>query len=161
KWFILRWNWKSAVLSSLFRGMVFFGANLRFGSKAATSAMLVEFLYRALTAGFYGAITQSLKEIEPRWKANLIAMIGVPAASHLIEFAVHWLRGTPNLRVSVLASMVFTLFSTLFNLHAMRRGILLVGADEKKLLDDFRSLPVVLASFFASGFGLLARPSPA
>ena len=32
---ILRWNWKSAVLSSFFRGSLFFAANLRFGRDAA------------------------------------------------------------------------------------------------------------------------------
>jgi hypothetical protein len=154
---ISRWNWKSALLSSLFRGSVFFSANLRFGRKAAVGAMFAEFLYRALTSGFYGAITQKLRSIEPRWKANIIATLGIPAASHLVEFLVHYLRGTPNLRGSILMSVIFTVFSTLFNLHAMRRGILLVGQDQKTLGEDFRAIPVLLVSFVISGFGLFAR----
>jgi hypothetical protein len=151
---IRRWNWKSALFSSTMRAAVFFVANLSSGIEAATGALTAEFLYRALTAGFYGALTQAFRTAEPRWAATAVVIVGVPGVSHLIEFAVHWMRGTPNLRTSILASLCFTMFSTLFNLHAMRRGVLIVGTGEKSLAGDMRSLPETIWSFLASGFGL-------
>lgn len=148
-----QWNWKSAIFSSLCRGAVFFFANLASGLEAATGAMVVEFAYRSVSAGFYGALTQAFRKSEPRWAATLMVLVGVPGVSHLIEFAVHWLRGTPNLRTSILASLLFTLISTSFNLHAMRRGVLVVGNGGQSLEADMRSLPVTIWTFIRSGFG--------
>jgi hypothetical protein len=75
---------------------------------------------------------------------------GIPVVSHSIEFAVHWLRGTPHLRSSVLASVCFTIVSTLFNLHAMREGVLLAGEGSASLLADLRSIPRVIRSLVFS-----------
>ena len=99
-----------------------------------------------MTAGFYGAITQQFRGAEPRWAAVWVVGAGIPVVSHTIEFAVHWLRGTPHLRSSVLASVCFTIFSTLFNLHAMREGVLLAGEGSGSLLADLRSIPRVMRS---------------
>ena len=151
------WNWKSALLSSLSRSAVFFFANLHAGPDAAIGAMLAEFAYRGLTAGFYGGLTQAFRAIEPRWLATVGVMLGLPAISHSIEFTVHWLRGTPDLRTSMAASVAFTFLSTLFHLHAMRRGVLIVGKGGRSLAADFASIPRVLISFVTSGFGLLER----
>jgi hypothetical protein len=150
---VQRWNYKSAFFSSLCRALVFFFANLSSGWDAATGAMVVEFLYRACTSGFYGAITQAFRRSEPRWAASLIVMVALPIFSHSIEFVVHWIRGTPNLRTSITASLLFTFLSTSFNLHAMRNGVLIVGPGEKSLLGDMRSLPRVIWTFLSSGLG--------
>ena len=148
-----QWNWKSAIFSSLCRAAVFFFANLSSGIDAATGALVTEFLYRSVSAGFYGALTQAFRKSEPRWAATLVVLAGVPGVSHAIELCLHWLRGTPNLRTSILASLALTLVSTSFNLHAMRRGVLVVGRGEQSLLDDMRSLPRTIWTFIASGFG--------
>ena len=116
---------------------------------AALGAMYAEFAYRSVTAGFYGAITQQFRHAEPRWAVAWLVGLGVPLVSHIIEFAVHWLRGTPHLRSSVIASVCFTVFSTLFNLHAMREGVLLAGAESYSLWEDLQALPRVVISFFA------------
>ena len=158
RFLIGHWNWKSAVLSSLSRSFVFFFANLHAGPEAAIGAMLTEFTYRGLTGGFYGGLTQAFRASEPRWLATLSVMFGVPAVSHTVEFTVHWLRGTPDLRTSMVASVSFTLLSTLFHLHAMRQGILIVGREGRSLAADFASLPRTIVSFVASGFGLFERP---
>ncbi|MCS7023834.1 MAG: hypothetical protein NZV14_03450 [Bryobacteraceae bacterium] len=144
---IRRWNWKSALLSSLFRGGLFFGVNLSAGSSAALAAMIAEFLYRSATAGFYGALTQSLRKVTPAWHGALAALILLPTAGHTVELLIHWLRGTPKLFESIAASVGFTLISTLFHLHAMRRGVFVTGAEGRSLLWDFRALPQVLLSF--------------
>lgn len=153
--FLLRqWNWKSAIFSSLCRSAVFFLTTLPFGLRAASGAMFAEFLYRAFSAGFYGGLTQSFRRIEPRRIATLVAMIGIPAFSHTIEFLMHWLRGTPNLAVSISASFLFTIISTAFNLHAMRRGVLVVGQEGRSLLSDMRALPSTIFTFITCGFGI-------
>ena len=122
-------------------------ANAGAGVDAALGAMYTEFLYRSVTAGFYGAITQQFRRAEPRWLAAFVVGAGIPLVSHAIEFTVHWLRGTPNLRASIAASVAFTIVSTLFNLHAMREGVMVVGEGSGSLFEDLRSLPRVIFSF--------------
>jgi hypothetical protein len=151
---IRRWNWKSSLFSSICRGGVFFFANLSAGVDAATGAMGAEFVDRAVTAGFYGALTQAFRKAEPRRAAMLIVAVGVPLLSHSIEFGIHWLRQTPNLRTSIASSVVFTIVSTLFNIFAMRRGLLVVGDGGKSVAHDIRALPRTVFFFIKSGFGL-------
>lgn len=144
---IRRWNWKTALLSTLFRGAIFFAVNLHAGWDAATAALLTEFVYRASTAGFYGAITQSLRRVEPAWKAALAGLLLLPLFQHSLEYAVHWLRGTPHVGASVAVSACFTALSTLFNLYAMRRGAMVVDDAAPGLGDDLKLMPALVAGF--------------
>lgn len=146
---VRRWNWKAAFFSSLIRGIIFFVANLRSGWHAAIGAMLAEWTYRALTSGFYGAMTQTLGETEPEWQGALAAMVLLPLSSHSLEFLVHWLRHTPHLKASIISSMIFTVFSTLFNFYAMRRGTMVVGKNCRTLGQDMREMPRVIGGFLA------------
>ena len=148
---IERWNWKAAILSATFRATLFLCANLTAGWKAATGAMLAEFLYRSVTAGFYGALTQAFSEAEPEWAAAAATAFLLPIASHSLELALHLLRGTPRIITSMIASVCFTVFSTLFNLYAMRRGALIVGAGGSSILGDLRRTPALIAGFLAGG----------
>jgi len=148
---IARWNWKSSLFSSTLRAVIFLCANLTAGWRAATGAMLAEFLYRAFSAGFYGAITQALREAEPAWAAGMVAMIAVPAVSHSIELSIHLARGTPKIITSVVASVCFTAVSTLFNLYAMRRGALVVGDGSDSVGGDLKRVPGLIGGFLAAG----------
>ena len=148
---IRRWNWKSALLSSVFRAAIFFFANLTAGWRAAVAAMSVELLYRGITAGFFGALTQTFRRARPMWIATVTALILLPALSQSLEFAVHLLRGTPKLAVSIISSVIFTALSTLFHLYAMRRGVLVVGPECRSLAADFRSMPRIIGGFLAAG----------
>ena len=154
---IRHWNYKSALFSSVLRALIFLFANLRSGWQAATGAMLAEFIYRAVTAGFYGALTQSFRRVRPPWKGTAAALVVVPLVTHSIEFAIHYLRGTPNLKTSMIASICFTLVSTSFNLFAMRRGALVTGQGAWPIADDLRALPALIASFLTAGPVLLVR----
>lgn len=151
KTLLARWNWKSSLFSSVIRALIFLFANLASGWRAASGAMLAEFLYRGITAGFYGAITQSLKEARPAWAANIAAMIVLPVISHSIELSVHLARGTPRIKTSIVASVIFTALSTLYNLYAMRRGALLVGAGSDSVASDLKRTPRLIAGFLAEG----------
>jgi hypothetical protein len=142
-----RWNYKSALLSAVLRSSIFFGTNRVAGFDAAVAAMTTEFCFRILTAGFYGAVTQAFRRVEPPFAGTLAAMVVLPALAHSLEFLVHWWRGTPELGVSIVASVAFTAISTSFNLFAMRRGAFVVGADHQPLLSDLLSVPRLVAQF--------------
>lgn len=158
-----RWNWKAAIFSASIRAIIFLCTNLTAGWRAATGAMLAEFVFRAVTSGFYGAITQAFSEARPEWAAAMASAVLLPVASHSIEFVLHLLRGTPHIRASLIASITFTVLSTLFNLYAMRRGALIVGAGGDSVQGDLRRIPRLLGGFLASGpiavYRLIARRS--
>ena len=144
---VARWNWKSAFLSALSRGSLFCSVNLAAGPEAGLHALLVEFALRGGTAGFYGAITQALSGARPAWAASAVAIVLVPIVAHTAEFLVHSAAGTARLGTSILASVAFTVTTTLFNLFAMRRGVLTVGRGSRSLPEDLRLLPGVILSF--------------
>jgi len=145
--FIRRWNWKSAMFSALFRGGIFFTVNFKAGWRAAVGAMLAEFAWRTATSGGWGALTQMLRKVRPEWQGVLGSMLVAPALSHSIEFAIHYTRGTPVLAKSIITSICFTQVSNLFNLYAMHKGALIVGAEGRSLAQDMRDVPSLVRGF--------------
>jgi hypothetical protein len=146
-----QWNWKSAVFSSIIRATIFLFANLSAGWHAATGAMAAEFVYRAISAGFYGALTQAFRRAQPVWVAGITVMLLLPLVSHSMELTIHLLRGTPKIVTSMIVSVCFTAISTLFNLYAMRRGVLVTGKDAGSIGADLRRVPALIASFVVAG----------
>src|SRR5262245_10116869 len=153
--FVMHWNWKSAVLSSLVRSCLFFAANLSAGFNPAVAAFTTELVFRGATAGFYGALTQVLRDVRPAWHGTLAAMVLLPLCTHSLEVVVHYLRGTERLVASIILSVAFTALSTAFNLYAMRRGALLVGHGRESLWSDLRRLPRLIADFTTDMFRVL------
>ncbi len=143
------WNWKSAVLSVILRGPIFLVAGLRHGWKGAVAALFTESIFCVMTAGFYGAIVQSLKDAEPPWLTALFLAGVMPVTFQVLEYVLHWFRGTPHLRVAGIVSLVVSAISSLFNLYAMRRGTLLVGGEAANFGRDLCRLPLLLLRFFA------------
>jgi hypothetical protein len=109
--------------------------------------MLAEFTFRALTAGWYGSITQSFRRVRPMWKALFTLVPLLLLFQHSLEFLLHWARGTPRLYASIAASLAFTLLSTTVNLALMRRNTFVVGPGSRSLLRDFAELPRLIGSF--------------
>jgi hypothetical protein len=144
---ILNWNWKSALMSAWIRGGLFFFMNMTISTQAAVQAMFTEMCFRSVSTGFYAAITQSFRNVQPQWAANLTTMILLPVLSHSAEFFVHRISGTSRLSASIFASILFTVLSTAFNLHAMRRGILITGEKNLSLVEDLRRVPAILFEF--------------
>jgi hypothetical protein len=141
------WNYKSALTSAFIRGLIFFSTNLSAGWDAATGAFLAECAFRICTAGFYGALTQRIGRLQPERRSMLTAIVVLPTLAHSLEFAVHSLRGTPNLGLSIAVSIAFTIVSTAFSVFAMRRGVLTCGPDSGSILDDMRRLPRLVRDF--------------
>ncbi len=142
-----RWNYKSAVLSALIRSTLFFATNLGAGVDAAAGAALTEVVLRLVTSGFFGALTQSFRHVEPKAVGTLAAVILLPALAHSLELGVHWLRGTPALATSIAVSVAFTVVSTAFNLFAMRHGVLIVGHGRRTVVEDILAMHRLLVLF--------------
>ena len=151
EWLLQRWNWKAAILASVLRAAIFFVSHLKAGRHAAVTAMLVEFFYRALTSGFWGAITQAFEGAEPPWLAAASALLLIPLLSHSLELLLLLLEHSSRLWPSLLSSLLFTALSTSFNLYAMRRGALLVGSEGRSFKSDLRRMPRLIAGFVAAG----------
>ncbi|MDX2034255.1 MAG: hypothetical protein SF339_26505 [Blastocatellia bacterium] len=144
---IRRWNWKAALLSACVRGSLWFLANLSAGVGAAVSAFLIEGAFYAAIAGFYGALIQAFRRAEPAWQATLTVMGLMPAINHTLEYMVHRLSGTEKVGAGIAASICFSLLSATFNLFAMRRGVLIIGAERQSLFADLRQMPRILLEF--------------
>lgn len=147
---VRRWHWKAACLSACIRGSLFFIATLKAGLVAALSALGIEAALYAALSGFYGALIQHFRRVQPAWQASLLLMVALPACNHALEFTVHRLNGTPQLGRGMLLSSLFSVLSACFNLFAMRRGVLLTGSERRTLLEDFRALPLVVWQFMTA-----------
>lgn len=142
------WNWKSAVLSAIGRSTVFFGINSGAGFDAALTAMQVEFVYRIIASGFYGALTQHFASQRRSPAAGWTALVLLPALSHATEWIVHAWAGTPVLGWSIAGSVAFSGITTRFHLVAMRRGVLTVGPGSASWRQDLRAMPGTIVAFF-------------
>jgi hypothetical protein len=146
---LLLWNWKAAWLSILLRGPIFLVATIRRGFAVTFATVLTECVYCMLTAGFYGAFVQSLRDAEPEWLTILFLTVAMPAAFQVLEFLMHLYRGTPHLRIAEMVSILVSGISALFNWYAMRRGALLVCGEGGSFGSDLRRLPGLLLRFVA------------
>jgi len=52
---------------------------------------------------------------------------------------------------SIASSVVFTVFSTAFNIYAMQRGVLTVGKGSRSLWHDFRRILPLFFNFALAG----------
>lgn len=134
------WNWKAALFSSVCRAALFFASNAGHSLDAAIAAAKVEFIYRAIASGFYGAMTEHFSKMKPVTRATATALIVIPAIAHGLEYVIHSMAGTPRLGSSIAASVAFSVAGTRFNLFAMRRGLLIVGRGSRSLASDVVTL---------------------
>lgn len=145
---LLLWNWKAAWLSILLRGPIFLAVTAHRGLKVTLAAVATECFFCAVTAGFYGALIQSLRNAKPLWLTIVFLTVLVPSVFQVLEAYLHWVRGTPHLRIAEGVSIVVSAVSSLFNWYAMQRGTLLVGGEGRSFRSDLRQLPGLLLSFF-------------
>lgn len=156
---LLLWNWKAALLSMVLRGPIFFIAAVQRGWEAAIAALFTESIFCAVSAGFYGAVVQILKDGEPQWLTGVFLTVAMPVIFQVLEYLLHWFRGTPHLRIAEIVSLVVSGVSALFNWYAMRRGTLLVGREAGGFGGDLRRLPRLIVGFLAVLPRKIARKS--
>lgn len=92
---------------------------------------------------------QELKDAEPQWLTGVFLVGVIPVVFQVLEYLLHWFRGTPHLRAAVIVSLVVSALSALFNWYAMRRGTLLVGREGKSFGGDLQRLPRLVIGFLA------------
>ncbi|MGB7202235.1 MAG: hypothetical protein WBD16_08190 [Pyrinomonadaceae bacterium] len=160
---LTRWNWKAVLLAMIVRGSFYFTIYKASSESmlVTLTAVMVELFFRFFTTGIAGALVQSFRKATPVWLANLIVSIMLPAFSHTVEFITHYAQeryffdvfaasqdGVARRRAFAI-SVLFSVVSVLFNLYAMRKGALLVGAgeDTQSLKDDFKQMPRLVAEF--------------
>jgi hypothetical protein len=157
---IHRWHWKSAILSAVLRGGLFFATNFTDGPGVALRVTLVECVLRVPLVGMLAAVAQALGGSEPPWAAAIVAMSVLPGLAHVAELAVHWAARTPELGASMGASVALSALSTLFNLFATRRGVMIVGRGALPFGADMQQLPRLLVDFVlvpSRAFGRMLR----
>ena len=134
-------------MSAVYRAPIFFVTSLKAGWQAAVSAMFAETVFRVITSGFYGAFTQGIRKLEPAWLSVAIVLILAPLAVQVMEFAVHRVSGTANLKTGIVVSTAMTAIASLFNWYAMRRGAMLTGKESRSFGEDLRQFPTLIVNF--------------
>ena len=154
---ILRWHWKSALMSAIVRGLLFFAANMGAGPWRASRASIVEFALRVPLVGTLAAVTQLFRLADPAWATAVVTTTALPLVAHAAELLAHTIAGTPRLATSLLASVTMSVVATTFNLFAMRRGTLLVGDGARPLAADLKELPRLIKLFVMTPIACVSR----
>jgi len=144
---IALWNWKSAILSIVFRVPVFAGVTLHRGIDAMTGAVLAETAVCAFYAGFYAAVVQYIRNRRPVWVTAFVIAVVLPALGQLLEYEVHTWRSTPHRILAVILSSILSVLSSLFNWYVMRQGTFLVGREHSSFVADLKRFPLLLWRF--------------
>ena len=151
KQFVVRWNGKAAVLSAIFRGIVFLLASIHSYHAGRLHAVVSEAIFGAAFAGLFGTITQELRFAEPQWLAGLLLAGVIPFLFQTGDFLFHAALGTQTFHAGMIASVIATVLSAAFNLYIMRRGTLLVGEEGRSFASDLSALPKLIVLFVATG----------
>ena len=141
------WNWKAALLSAFFRGIVSLVAAIPAGP-AVLRGIWIVLTFRVIMGGFWGSLAQALRAARPAWLAGVCVAVLLPACVHSLEFAILRAGHATHIRTGMMISIVFTAASLLLNWALMRRGLLITGEGAQPLLTDLRRLPRELARIF-------------
>lgn len=151
---ILRFNWKSGLLSALLRAPIFFTTYAKAGLKAAIGAALAQSVFRFLFGGVNGAIIQAFSKVEPAWHAVITVPVVLAVFSHLMEYVVQTFydtqTGVDRKGKAIAVSIIISAISAIFNLFAMRRGALLVKDEsEQSIWRDLKRMPWLAFEFLS------------
>src|SRR6187399_772502 len=160
---ISRWNWKTAMLGAVVRASFYLAVYQASRETwiVTLTAVLVEMIFRFFTTGAAGAVVQSFRRATPVWLANVIVSISLPAFSHTVEYVTHYAQerylydifaaseNSVARQRTFAISVLFSVISALFNLFAMKHGVLLVGAgkETKSFFSDIKRIPLMVGEF--------------
>jgi len=154
KTFVVDWNWKAALLSALFRGLLFLFVAVPHGP-GALRLVWIELAFRMLIGGFWGSLLQAFRGARPAWLAGLLAAVLLPASAHVLEYLALQAGHATHIGAGMVVSIGVSVGSLLLNWFLMRRGMLVTGDGADSLGADLRRLPRLLAAFFlAPGIAL-------
>jgi len=141
--FVIDWNWKTAVLSAIYR-LAAWPASKAFGARLLTPGalrgVLIEFCLRAVIGGFWGSFLQVFATARPAWLAGVTMMALMPGCVHGLEYFSLRAGGAAHPGAMTLASIGLSVLSLLVNWALMRRGILVTGKGAPSLGTDLRRI---------------------
>jgi hypothetical protein len=141
--FVVRWNWKAALLSAGIRGLLFSAAVVPRESGAMRGAF-IEIAFRIAVGGCWGSMMQALRAARPAWLAGLLVALVLPASAHGLEYFLLRIGEATHISSGMTVSILFSVASLLVNFALMRRGLMLTGEGAASLGSDFRRLPRAL-----------------
>jgi len=156
KTFVVDWNWKAALLSALFRGILFLAVALPRGP-GAMRLVWIELTFRIVVGGFWGSLLQAFREARPAWLSALLAAVMLPAAAHMLEYLAFQAGHATHIGAGMVVSIAVSVGSLLLNWFLMRKGVLITGDGSGSLGADLRRLPRLLAAFFLAPTVALCR----
>jgi len=154
--FVVDWNWKAALLSALFRGILFLFVAAPRGS-GALRLVWIEVAFRMIVGGFWGSLLQAFRGARPAWLAGLLAALLLPAAAHSLEYLALQAGHATHIGAGMVVSIVVSMGSLLLNWFLMRKGMLVTGVGADSLGADLRRLPRLLAALFLAPGVALCR----
>lgn len=151
---VRRWNWKAASLSALLRASIYLTAYMRKGMAEAIGVTIALSIFRFLFGGVNGAIIQSYRRVQPAWHAVLTVPLFLAALSHLMEFIVlsgyETAFGAVGKKNAIIFSVIVSIISAIFNLFAMRRGVLIVKDETmQSFWRDLVRMPWLIFEFIS------------
>jgi len=147
--FVLDWNWKAAVLSAVFRAVLYGFAAVPRGP-GAMRGVWIELGFRILVGGFWGSLLQAYRGARPAWLAGTFAVLVLPAGAHTLEYMALKAGGATHIGAGMFMSILVSVGSLLINWLLMRKGLLVTGEGTATLADDLRRLPSALAEIFTA-----------
>jgi len=156
KTFVVDWNWKAALLSALFRGILFLAVAIPRGP-GALRLVWIELAFRTLVGGFWGSLLQVFRGARPAWLAGLLAAVLLPATAHLLEYLALQAGHAAHIGAGMVVSVAVSVGSLLLNWFLMHRGMLITGDGSDSLGADLRRLPRLLRAFFLALGAALRR----
>jgi hypothetical protein len=145
--FILDWNWKAALLSALFRAILYGCAAVPRGP-GAMRGVWIELAFRILVGGFWGSLLQAYRGARPAWLAGFFAVLILPGGAHTLEYMALKTGGATHIGAGMFMSILVSVGSLLINWLLMRKGLLVTGEGAGTLAEDLRRLPAALAAIF-------------
>ena len=142
-------------MSAAVRSLVYLAAMARSGLHGRLAVVAVEMAYVTLTSGLYAGMQQRALALRSHIFGNLIVVVGVPGLAQFLDWLTHRAVGPAAPPRAILAASIFTLVSTLFHLHIMRRGVFLTGHTGRTLADDFRRMPRLVLDLVLRPYALL------
>lgn len=146
KTFVVDWNWKAALLSALFRGMLFLIVAVPRGP-GALRLVWIELAFRMLVGGFWGSLLQAFRGVRPAWLAGLFAAVLLPLTAHSLEYLALQAGDAKHIGAGMVVSIAVSVGSLMLNWSLMRRGMLVTGDGADSLGADLRRVPRLLAAF--------------
>ena len=147
--FVRDWNWKAALLSALFRAVLYGFAAVPRGP-GAMRGVWIELGFRILVGGFWGSLLQAYRGARPAWLAGLFAVLLLPGGAHTLEYMALKAGGATHIGAGMFMSIIVSVGSLLINWLLMRKGLLVTGKGTATLADDLRRLPAALAEIFTA-----------